>query len=138
MNCQSTCPRLSWLPLGWQLLLLWEPWCQVFLEQCQREPFFLSLLPSGTEVQERQLQTQLSLSQPALHNFPSEARLLSHEQLLLMTSDRGSRTGIPVRSAVKITQSCLTLCYPMDYIVHGILQARILEWVAMPSCRGSA
>ena len=28
---------------------------------------------------------------------------------------------------VKVAQSCLTLCNPMDYIVHGILQARILE-----------
>ena len=27
----------------------------------------------------------------------------------------------------KVTQSCPTLCDPMDYIVHGILQARILE-----------
>ena len=34
---------------------------------------------------------------------------------------------------VKITQSCLTLCDPMDYTVHGILQARILEWLAFPS-----
>ena len=37
-------------------------------------------------------------------------------------------------------QSCLTLCDPMDCSppgswVHGILQARILEWVAMPSSR---
>ena len=29
--------------------------------------------------------------------------------------------------------SCPTLCDPMDYTVHGILQARILEWVAFPS-----
>ena len=29
-------------------------------------------------------------------------------------------------------QSCPTLCDPMDYTVHGILQARILEWVAFP------
>ena len=28
---------------------------------------------------------------------------------------------------VKVAQSCLTLCDPMDYPVHGILQARILE-----------
>ena len=28
---------------------------------------------------------------------------------------------------VKVTQSCLTLCHPMDYAAHGILQARILE-----------
>ena len=31
---------------------------------------------------------------------------------------------------VKVAQSCLTLCDPMDYTIHGILQARILEWVA--------
>ena len=28
---------------------------------------------------------------------------------------------------VKVAQSCLTLCNPMGYIVHGILQSRILE-----------
>ena len=33
----------------------------------------------------------------------------------------------------KFAQSCLTLCDPMDYTAHGILQARILEWVALPS-----
>ena len=31
---------------------------------------------------------------------------------------------------VKVIQLCLTLCDPMDYTVHRILQARILEWVA--------
>ena len=31
---------------------------------------------------------------------------------------------------VKVAQSCPTLCSPMDYTVHGILQARVLEWVA--------
>ena len=40
-------------------------------------------------------------------------------------------------------QLCLTLCEPMDCSppgssVHGILQARILEWVALPSSRGSS
>ena len=34
---------------------------------------------------------------------------------------------------VKVTQSCPTLCDPMDYMVHGILQVRILEQVAFPS-----
>ena len=33
---------------------------------------------------------------------------------------------------MKATQSCLTLLRPMDHTVHGILQARILEWVAYP------
>ena len=32
--------------------------------------------------------------------------------------------------SVKVAQLCLTLCYPMDYTVHGILQATILVWVA--------
>ena len=39
---------------------------------------------------------------------------------------------------VKVAQLCLTLCDPMDCIVHGILQARILEWVAFPFSRGSS
>ena len=41
---------------------------------------------------------------------------------------------------VLVTQSCSTLCDPMDYSplrssVHGILQARILEWVAISFSR---
>ena len=36
----------------------------------------------------------------------------------------------------KVTQSCPTLCDPMDYTVHGILQARILEWVAISLLQG--
>jgi len=39
---------------------------------------------------------------------------------------------------VKVTQSCLTICNLMDYTVHGILQAKILEWVAFPFSRGSS
>ena len=39
---------------------------------------------------------------------------------------------------VKVIQSCLTLCNPMDYTVHEILQARILEWVAFPFSSGSS
>ena len=39
---------------------------------------------------------------------------------------------------VKVTQSCPTLCDSIGYTVHGILQARILEWVAIPFSRGSS
>ena len=44
---------------------------------------------------------------------------------------------------VCVAQSCLILCDPMKYSppcssVHGILQARILEWVAIPFSRGSS
>ena len=37
----------------------------------------------------------------------------------------------------KVVQSCLPLSHPMDYTVHGILQARILEWIVLPLSRGS-
>ena len=45
--------------------------------------------------------------------------------------------------AYSVTQSCPILCNPMDYSppgssVHGILQARILEWVAISFSRGSS
>ena len=50
---------------------------------------------------------------------------------------------LPVCMHAKLLQSCLILCDPMDCSlpgssVLGILQARILEWVAMPSSRGSS
>ena len=45
--------------------------------------------------------------------------------------------GCPVKW-VKVAHSCPTLCDPMDYTVHGILQTRILEWVAFPFSRGSS
>ena len=38
----------------------------------------------------------------------------------------------------KSFQLCLTLGNPMDYTVHGILQARILKWVAFPFSRKSS
>ena len=39
---------------------------------------------------------------------------------------------------VRVAQSCLTLCNPMDYTVHEILRARILEWAAFSFSRGSS
>ena len=54
-------------------------------------------------------------------------------------SDRTTATSVHATSL----QSFLTLCDPMDWSlpgssVHWILQARVLEWVAMPSSRGSS
>ena len=48
-----------------------------------------------------------------------------------------------MHACAHLLQSCPTLCDPMDCSlpgssVHGISQARILEWVAMPSSRGSS
>ena len=60
---------------------------------------------------------------------------------------QGRETAPPVLRKVKekvkvlVTQLCPTLCNskdcsPPDSSVHGILQARILEWVAIPFSRG--
>ena len=55
----------------------------------------------------------------------------------------GEEMGKVVVVKVLIAQLCPTLCNPMDCSlpgssVHGIFQARILEWVAIPFSRGSS
>ena len=52
-------------------------------------------------------------------------------------------TSSPIESESEVAQSCPTLCNPMacslpGFSVHGILQARILEWVAISLSRGSS
>ena len=53
---------------------------------------------------------------------------------------QGNTVSFPdsAKVKVKVAQSCLTLCDPMNYTVLGILQARILEWAAYPFSRGSS
>ena len=58
-------------------------------------------------------------------------------QLYSLEQERGLR-GVSMKVKVKVVQLCPTLCDPMDYTVHGILQARTLEWVAFPFSRGSS
>ena len=61
-------------------------------------------------------------------------------------SKKKGKTGGPEQSLwvkVLVVESCLALCDPMDcsppgFSFRGILHARILEWVAMPSSRGSS
>ena len=87
--------------------------------------------------------------------FPTQGSnlgLLHCTQILYHLSQQGSPLVFPhitclfrvvLVSEVKVTQSCPTLCDPVNCSppgcsVQGILQARILEWVAMPSSRGSS
>ena len=65
-----------------------------------------------------------------------------NERVDLSSPHYGQAYTFIVAVCAKALQSCPTLCDPMDCSlpgssVHGILQARILEWVAMPSSRGS-
>ena len=63
---------------------------------------------------------------------PMSLHLLHCRLILYQLSHKGS----PMK--VKVAQLCLTLCDPVDYTVHGIPQARILEWVAFPFSKGSS
>ena len=63
----------------------------------------------------------------------------------LRVSESVNSESVLIRSKlkVKVAQTCPTLCDPMDYslqgsFVHGILQARILEWVTVSFSRGSS
>ena len=64
-------------------------------------------------------------------------------QSCVRDSGEEEERGVCVCMYVQPFQSCLTLCDLMDYnptgsSVHGILQARILEWIVMPFSRGSS
>ena len=48
-----------------------------------------------------------------------------------------SRCSSGCKVKVKVAQSSPTLCDPLDYTVHGILQARMMGWVSFPFSRGS-
>ena len=63
---------------------------------------------------------------------------LLHGQADSLPQAPPGKTVTPLKVKVKVSQSCPTTCDPMDYTVHGILQIRILEWVANPFSRGSS
>ena len=71
--------------------------------------------------------------------------LASHSSSVMMTNGCQCTINMIHGKKVKVlvAQSCPTLCDPMDCSplgssVHGILQARILEWIAIPFSRGSS
>ena len=68
------------------------------------------------------------------HNKATKHSTITVRALLFYTNIRITLS----ESEVKVFQSCLTLCDPMDCTVHGILQATVLEWVAFPFSRGSS
>ena len=67
-------------------------------------------------------------------SYPTKLRLIT--KLLYQVGQRRQRTAEPVK--VEVAQLCPNLCKLIDYRIHGILQARILEWVAFPFSRGSS
>ena len=69
---------------------------------------------------------------------PSICRILFAPSEILEVILLVSRPQFTWKVKVKGSQSCPTLCNPMDCTVHRILQSRILEWVAFPFSRGSS
>ena len=75
---------------------------------------------------------------------PGESSLLAFDgHLCALSSHRVRDNSLvpPLKSESEVAQSCPTLCDPMDCSLpgsslHGILQARVLEWVAISFSRG--
>ena len=67
---------------------------------------------------------------------------ITHYSLLIQSVEHSGkfqvRRNLCLCMHAKTLQLCPTLCDPMDYTVHGILQARKLEWVAFLFSRGSS
>ena len=80
------------------------------------------------------LQWELQNWNPLLNNHQEE-NVGSHQKKVphIQSQRRSPKKMVKLRA----TQLYPTLCNPMDYTVHGILQAGILEWVAFPFYRGS-
>ena len=77
------------------------------------------------------------------HEGSTSLYVCTYIYVLLRKRKKYTRTLVETASLVSATQLCLTLCDPMDCSlprssVHGILQASILERVAMPSSKRSS
>ena len=76
--------------------------------------------------------------------FYCHTRINSNKMFYWNSILRGLKSGANMIDKILIVKwksfilSCPTSCDPMDYTVHGILQARILEWVAFPLFRRSS
>ena len=129
--------------------------CQAGSKMLTRAPFNLmhirhlarlALLRSGVRLSTVQipgppLDRSVTLSRPngLLSLIPSTVKIgIKTEDCRPMASKEVHTQTLEKKVKVKVAQSCLTLCDPMDYTVHGILQARILERVAFPFSRGSS
>ena len=83
------------------------------------------------------------MGQSILKEISPGITLVSQPVAFIYLSGQVPTLSVRVLVFVLVAQLCLTLCDLTDYSppgssVHGILQARILEWVAFPFSRGSS
>ena len=114
--------------------------CAQLLQSCWLFAIPIDCSPPGSFVHHffwQEYWSGLPCSPPGdLPNPGIESRSPSLQADSLPTKPPGKPTILA--EWMKVTQSRPTLCDPKDYIVHGILQARILELVAVPFSRGSS
>ena len=96
---------------------------------------------SGTDILNQQAISLLSLWSPGELSLRDKYNY-SQPQKTANTPNSTSRINRKTNYS-EVAQSCLTLCNPMDCnlpgsSVHGIFQARVLEWVAISFSRGSS
>ena len=116
-QCSGNCEGLEFLGHTQEPVYNLRHYCGSNTQSC----FFL-ILGCGSVLWKNHLVCFLSLYFPMRQFPPNDFR----------------PTWIYEWSEVKVAHSPPTLCDPMDYTVHGILQGRILEWVAFPFSRGSS
>ena len=148
-DCHHHSHRLVWLELcssewaqGFFLFLFFSPpfllqcWrhCQKQKIKCGAFPLYPSFPFPARIVHEQTLRESI------LPGSSEKCSLLAPS--LFWYRGRRKRPDMELKWKVLVVQSRPTLCDPLDYSppgssVHGILQDRILEWVAIPFSRGS-
>ena len=114
------------------LVVLGRHWLHVYVPSCMSTS--CSLLQTS-QIPEAPLKFLLMVFSCAGVSFISQLHAYPSTRLPFLFTT--------VKVKMLVTQSCPTLCDSLDCTlpgssVHGILQARILEWLAMPSSRGSS
>ena len=93
---------------------------------------------------ETKRQRGVPLDPKLLGSLPSWALHYSYHGLSITAKNIVMQAPIAqLKSESEVSQSCLTLCDPIDSSLpgsslHGILQAKVLEWVAISFSRGSS
>ena len=118
----------------WVKAVYYHPAYLIFMQSTLCENARLDEAPTGIKIARRNINNLRYTDDTSLMAESEELK-----SLLMKVKDESERVGLKLRSDQirSVAQSCPTLCNPMDcsppgFSDHGILQARILEWIAIP------
>ena len=136
---QPTLASLRWKCPGQRSLVGYSPWGHKRVRHNSATKQTVHFQWLYVQIYRRATLTVIHLPDfsPSAWNYPSWVTEHTRTSWVKMILNR------EIGMCIKLPQSCLTLCNPMDdsppgFSVHWILQARILEWFAMSSSRGSS